>query len=278
MALVSVIIPTYGIPVFLDKAINSVLNQTFSDLELIIVDDNNSDTEARICTETLIDQFSDKRIKYIQHDRNRNGAVARNTGIAHSSGQYIAFLDSDDEYFPNRLQKCVNVIHKLPPEVGGVYTGCEFRCKGRTYNKYKDVKSGNFLAETLACSFMFCSGSNIFVRREVVKQLNGFDESFLRHQDYEFLVRFFEHYNLEAIPEILVVKNNENFNVPPVEKMVTIKEQYLTKFQLIIDSLSDDEVDYIYHKNYVSIGEQALMQGKKQYLQNTIGWQLIMED
>jgi len=65
---------------------------------------------------------------------------------------------------------------------------------------------------------MFGTGSNIFIRKSVVDELKGFDEAFLRHQDYEFLVRVFEKYTLEAIPEILVIKNNENLNLPDVNK------------------------------------------------------------
>lgn len=73
---------------------------------------------------------------------------------------------------------------------------------------------------------MFCTGSNIFVRRAVIDELNGFDEAFLRHQDYEFLVRLFEKYSLIALPDILVIKNNENVNMPDVVKMESVNKQY----------------------------------------------------
>lgn len=215
MIQVSVIIPTYGFPVFLEKSILSVLNQTLKNLELIIVDNNNPNTEERKATEKIVCKLQQNkaRIKYIKHSSNKNGAVARNTGFAVAQGKYISLLDSDDEYMPNRLQKCYDVMEQMPSSVGGVYTGCEFRRSGKTYLKYTEVKDGNFLVDTLACKFMFCTGSNIFVRKSVVDELNGFDGEFLRHQDYEFLVRVFEKYSLKAIPEILVIKNNENFNL-----------------------------------------------------------------
>ena len=84
MIQISVIIPTYGTPIFLENSIQSVLNQTFQDLELIIVDDNNPDTEARQKTEELVERYIkiDNRIRYIKHEHNKNGAVARNTGFA----------------------------------------------------------------------------------------------------------------------------------------------------------------------------------------------------
>lgn len=262
MIQISVIIPTYGSPVFLSQSIKSVINQTFQDWELIIVDDNNPNTQARLDTEKIVSIFmaSDKRVKYIKHEKNMNGAVARNTGFAVAQGKYIALLDSDDEYMLERLQRCFDLMESSADSVAGVYTGCEFRRSGSSYHVFKRVKSGKFLVETLACTFMFCTGSNIFVRKSIVDELNGFDPSFLRHQDYEFLVRVFEKYSLLAIPEILVIKNNENFNLPNVEKLVSIKNQYLNKYSYIINKLPIKDINYIKHQNYISIAECALRQ------------------
>lgn len=262
MMIVSVIIPSFGVPDYLEKAIQSVQNQTFSDWELIVVDDNDPNTEARQKTEVLMTSVieSDNRIKYIKHEHNKNGAVARNTGFAVAKGKYISLLDSDDEYMPDRLQKCFDLMEKETDSVAGVYTGCEFRCNGRVYNKFTEVKEGTYLVQTLACKFMFCTGSNIFVRKSVVDELNGFDGAFLRHQDYEFLVRLFEKYTLAAIPEILVVKNNENFNLPNLEKQVAIKKQYLDKFKYIIDTLPENDVNFIMHGNYINVAENAMAQ------------------
>lgn len=264
MNLITVIIPTFGIPIYLEKSVNSVLNQTYSELELIIVDDNNPDTEARKQTEDIVQRIIDvdKRVKYIKHEKNKNGAVARNTGFAVAQGKYISLLDSDDEYMLDRLKKCSEAIENAPESVAGVYTGCEFRRSGSTYFKYTDVKDGNFLVETLACKFMFCTGSNIFVRKSVVDELNGFDGAFLRHQDYEFLVRVFEKYSLIAIPELQVIKNNENLNLPNLEKQVAIKKQYLEKFKYIIDTLPEKDVNYIMHGNWINIAENASSQWK----------------
>lgn len=262
MTTISVIIPTYGSPQFLEKSVSSVLNQSFKELELIIVDDNNPDTDARRETKLLVNKFMQKdgRVKYLKHEKNKNGAVARNTGFAVAQGKYLSLLDSDDEYMVDRLQKCYDAMEAASDSVAGVYTGCEFRRSGNTYLTYTDVKDGNFLVETLACKFMFCTGSNIFVRKSVMEDLNGFDGTFLRHQDYEFLVRVFEKYSLIAISEVLVIKNNENFNLPSLEQQVAIKKQYLDKFKYIIDTLPEKDVDYIMHGNYINIAENAMAQ------------------
>jgi glycosyltransferase involved in cell wall biosynthesis len=260
MIKVSVIIPTFGVPIFLENAINSVLRQTLNDVELIIVDDNDPNTEARNLTEKIVNKYNNNedKIKYLKHPKNLNGAAARNTGFAEARGKYISLLDSDDEYHIERLEKCFNKLEQCSKPIAGVYSGCEFRKKGKKYHVHKNVESGNFLVATLACTFMLSTGSNIFVRKSVVDELNGFDDQFLRHQDYEFLVRLFKEYSLEAIPEVLVIKNNENFNLPDVHKMIHIKVQFLQKFKSIINRLIASDQNYIYKNNYVYIAEQAL--------------------
>ena len=90
--LISIIIPTYGRPTTLKRSIDSVLSQTYSKIEIIVVDDNNPDTESRKETEEVMSTFSDSRIKYLKHEHNKNGSAARNTGIRKASGKYIGIL------------------------------------------------------------------------------------------------------------------------------------------------------------------------------------------
>ena len=266
MVKVSVIIPTYGMPVFLEKSIDSVINQSMKDLELIIVDDNNPNTEERNVTEKIVNNYlkKDTRISYIKHEFNKNGSAARNTGIKVAKGKYISFLDSDDEYGKDRLELCVNCIENCDdPKFAGVYTGCEFRKEGKTYLQYKNVKGGNFLIETLASTFMFCTGSNIFMKADVIRKLGGFDDSFFRHQDYEFLVRYFEKFSLLAIPEMLVIKNNENFNLPNPEKIEAVKKQYLGKYKDIIEMQSSENQKFIYSSQLISLAEMYIKSGNQ---------------
>lgn len=263
MPKVSIIMPTYGRTDFLFESIESVFSQTYGDFEFILVDDNNPDSSFRKQTSEIVqrhEKFGHK-IKYIQHPCNLNGATARNTGFAHSSGRYISFLDSDDFYDPKRLEVAVSVLEGTPADVGGVFTGVEFRRNGKKFATHLDVLSGNFLVETLACQFMLGTGSNLFVKREVFERLHGFDEAFERHQDYEFLVRFFERYQIAARAESLVIKNNENFNLPPFRRSYGIKKQYLEKFHPLVSSLSDVDKQYVMAKNYEALGEHALREG-----------------
>jgi glycosyltransferase involved in cell wall biosynthesis len=260
MIKVSVIITTFGKPDYLQKAIKSVFQQTLDSIELIVVDDNNPDTEARLLTESMVENLinSNEKIIYLKHEYNKNGSTARNTGVAKAKGKYISFLDSDDEYYTERLEKCFDKIEQCSNKIAGVYTGCEFRKNGKRYHVHNKVQSGNFIVDALACTFMLSTGSNIFIRKRVYDELNGFDVTFLRHQDYEFLVRMFKKYSLQAISEVLVIKNNENLNLPDVYKMIEVKSHFLNKFKAIIQSLENHNQSYIYHSHYICIAEHAL--------------------
>jgi len=114
---VSVIIPTYNRANFLRSAIQSVLNQTFKDFEVIVVDDASTDN-----TRQLIHEFVDDRICYIAHNKNRGGSASRNTGIESSKGKFIAFLDDDDMWMPTKLEKQLLLVN-MNPEISVVYTG-----------------------------------------------------------------------------------------------------------------------------------------------------------
>ena len=104
--LVSVVIPTYSRNTTLCKAIDSVINQTYKNLEIIVVDDNPADSEWRQSTEKLMEQYrKDPRVRYLKNKKNLGGSGARNEGIKASKGDYIAFLDDDDEYLPAKIEK-----------------------------------------------------------------------------------------------------------------------------------------------------------------------------
>src|SRR5262245_29216969 len=105
MPKVSVIIPTHNRAEFLRSAITSVLNQTFQDFEIIVVDDASTDNTSEVVT-----YFGDKRIKYMRNNINKGDAGTRNVGVVNSNCTYIAFLDDDDEWLPNKLQIQIDML------------------------------------------------------------------------------------------------------------------------------------------------------------------------
>lgn len=104
---VTVITPTHNRDFILNNAINSVLSQTYKNLEYIIVDDCSTDD-----TSELVNKYSDKRIKYLRHDTNRGPSAARNTALEHAKGDWITYLDDDDELYTNHLEVMVKHIEK----------------------------------------------------------------------------------------------------------------------------------------------------------------------
>ena len=113
MPVISVITATYNHSHLLGRCIQSVLNQTFQDFELIIVNDGSTDD-----TEKIVSNLSNEKVKYVRHPKNQGASVARNTGIRLAKGDYIAILDDDDEWMPEILEKQMKVFYTAPPEVG----------------------------------------------------------------------------------------------------------------------------------------------------------------
>ncbi|RKD21951.1 Glycosyltransferase, GT2 family [Caminicella sporogenes DSM 14501] len=108
---VSVVIPTYKRSKFLQRAINSVLNQTYSNIEIIVVDDNDPNSKYRVETEKKMLKYIDcNNVIYIKNKKNLGGALARNEGILKASGDYITFLDDDDVYLPDKVSSQIKYM------------------------------------------------------------------------------------------------------------------------------------------------------------------------
>lgn len=241
--LVSVVIPTYSRPDRLSRAIDSVLNQTYENIEVIVVDDNNSDSDFRKETELEMQKYNNnKKVLYLKHSKNKNGSAARNTGIGASKGKYIAFLDDDDEYLPTKIEKQVNKMESLDSTWGACYTGYKKINTNSTVQYSREKREGRLFTEALMRSIYLGSGSNLLVRKSVVEEINGFDESFQRNQDIEFLVRILEKYKLAYVDSCeLVVHYEIRETKRTLEELKKIDEHFLEKFKEKIDALDDKD-------------------------------------
>jgi len=197
MAKVSVIIPTHNRAAFLRTAIISVLKQTFQEFELLIVDDASTDNPLEVAT-----SFHDKRIRFIRHETNRGGSAARNTGIAHSTCDYIAFLDDDDEWFPEKLANQMALIVTSPPAVGCVYTGYVIvdRASGSVNGQMFPTKRGD-LSKVLLMENPLGGTSSVLLKRECFQRAGLFDESLPSFQDYDLWIRISRHFHFDYIQE-----------------------------------------------------------------------------
>ena len=263
--LVSVIIPTYSRPVYLKRAINSALNQTYKNIEVIVVDDNEPESNYRIETEKLIlEFFENTRVKYIKHSKNKNGAAARNTGLRESKGVYIALLDDDDEFLPKKLERQVEILNKLDNSYGGVYCNYQQLLGDKIISKYINIEEGNILESLLLCNNSICGGSTLLIRKTVLEELNGFDTSFLRHQDWELLVRFFRKYKLGISEDILVnIHMDSRINVMLSKKAILAKEKFLDTFKVDIESFNFGYE--IYKRQWFTLGLLFLEANQNKY-------------
>jgi glycosyltransferase involved in cell wall biosynthesis len=197
MPLVSVIIPTYNRARFLGGAIRSVFAQSFKDVEVIVVDDCGSDD-----TEAVIKGLPKATIRYFRHGERRGGAAARNTGITESSGEFIAFLDDDDEWYPEKLARQMQIMLASPAEVGAVHTGYFIvdRGNGQIRGQMVPTERGDLYEKLLAGN---CIGgtSSMLMRRSCFEKIGLFDERLPSFQDYDLWLRAARKYHFECIRE-----------------------------------------------------------------------------
>ncbi|MDE6432736.1 MAG: glycosyltransferase [Lachnospiraceae bacterium] len=203
---ISIIIPTYNGVDNIETAVQSALLQTFSDTEIIVVDDNGLGSNGQIATEQRLKKYIEQqRIIYICHESNKGGSAARNTGAKNSTGKYIAFLDDDDVLLPQMIEKQVEKLEEADNSVGmSVCSGYYVHYNGVGYCRYL-IDSRNMLFDYLLDKQYF-NTSTIVVRKAVFDELSGFDESFIRHQDWEFCVRLLSRYSANIVREPLIIR------------------------------------------------------------------------
>jgi len=248
---VSVIITTYKGSKCIRRAVDSVLKQTYKNLEVIVVDDNQANSKERYETEKIFNQIQDRRVKYIKHSINLNGSAARNTGISKSTGDFISFLDDDDYYLPEKIEKSLEVLRNNT-DVEAVFCGVII-----TDNKHvlkvvqPNINNLTVQKDLLFNTNMFGTGSNLFFRKKCFEKLGYFDTTYYRLQDIEFMTRFFEYYKAFSISDLLVVKaRSDSNNVPQYKKLLLIKNKFYKDFSITLSKLSHEELHDFYTNEY----------------------------
>ena len=177
--MISIIMPTYNRAEYIDRAIKSILAQTYTDWELIIIDDNHPDSEARLSTEKIVSNYIDTRIQYIKNNKNLGGALTRNVGIFASTGEYITFLDDDDMYLPTKLEEQYKEMVDNDWDVcvmdGATYSFVDDKLLAVRHQK---ITKGMSLDELIRVHLMYhISGTNSFMfKSEFLKRIGGFDD------------------------------------------------------------------------------------------------------
>lgn len=236
MTTVSVVIPTYNRVDVLPRAVESVLGQTFRDLELLVVDDGSTDE-----TLAYLDDVEDERLRVVEHETNQGANAARNTGIGAADGEYVAFLDSDDEWHPRKLERQIDRVEPTSTEYVAAYCDSEQShggVRGRAISAVASILARTdddgpmeggeeLVAEILAGNLNSGAGSTLLVETAVARRIGGFDEALDRFQDPEFLLRVVQEGKLAYVDEPLVVRHETA--TPDAETIRRADEEYLAK-------------------------------------------------
>ena len=232
--MVSVIIPSYNREKTIERAVMSVLNQTYRDLELIVVDDCSKDN-----TVEVLKSIKDDRLKIIRLEKNSGACVARNVGIENAQGDYIAFQDSDDEWLLDKLEKQMAIFEKVKVDL----VFCAFNRFGLGEDlTYPELPEGIVERKTLLEDSRI-STQTLIGKKECFENVK-FDPEMPRLQDYDITIRLSKKYSIYFVNEPLVNRYVQNDSI-------SISKNKMIRAETIIFSKYKDDIekykDFKYH-------------------------------
>ncbi len=229
--LVSVVVPTYKRPQGLKSALKSVLAQTYHELEILVVNDNSEEDGIH----HIIKEIDDSRIHYYENQRTKGANGARNTGILSSKGNLIAFLDDDDEWLSQKLEWQLSYLNHHPDFIG-VFSAFKIHESGR-WKQHKQPVSTLTMRDCLLNTVSIGSSSSLLIQRKVFDQVGLWDESLIRQQDKELLVRILASGTIGHDPRISLVVNGHND--PHPLKSIPGHQVYFSKVQPYLNYLNE---------------------------------------
>ena len=231
---VSIIIPMYNRERYIREAINSVLSQTFQDFEIVVIDDGSDDSSVNI-----VESITDNRIHIYKNESNMGIPRARNIGLLHARGEYIAILDSDDVMRPARLEKQIAYLNNNREYVGVGSWSNSIDEQG-SIKKY--LRTRPVSHESIKASLLFhCSIHNrsFTARSEVLKKLQ-YDEAYDVAEDYELLIRILDYGKLYNLPSVLVSAREHD------EKITRHKSDQNNEKKMYLSSIFLDKLGLTY--------------------------------
>lgn len=258
--LVSVIIPTFKREKeIVQRAVQSVLAQTYHNLEVIIVDDSPADYQGSNSIKEFLLSLNDNRILYIKHLNNRGANAARNTGIQRATGDYVAFLDDDDEWLPPKIESQIEKFNDS--NIGMVYCPYFIIKNGEKKQHKTLLKSGDLFSELLRYNFIG-STSCVMIKRNCILDVGMFDVKLRASQDYDMYLRISEKYLINFVEEPLMhyhVHDGERITGDPNKKLEARKYIY-SKYKEKIKKYPkiDSEKNLLLALGYSQINENSL--------------------
>lgn len=239
--LVSCVIPTYRRAISLDRAISSVLGQTCESIEVIVVDDNEADSDERRTVQAVVDQQADDRVILVRPDRHANGAVARNIGLATAQGAYVGFLDDDDEWAPHKTEVQLRAA-AASPSLAGVSCWHTLSREGAIVEYCRQPSTFPAKLDILSRRVALTTDS-LLIPRAIIASGLRYDESLRRHQDIQFVLDLLDYGKIEIIPEFLAgVHIDDHSNRPSYSELVEIKHNFFARVARHLDGLSRDDL------------------------------------
>jgi glycosyltransferase involved in cell wall biosynthesis len=261
MEKISVIIPTYNGSRNIKRAIQSVFNQDYPNIEIIVVNDASTDD-----TVDLVESIKDSRIKLLKHLENRGVSAARNTGIKASTGKYIAFLDDDDEWLPTKLSKQVEYLEKKDNKKWKAVICSHYMFSGKNRRAVTFKKEGNVLKEILMMEISLAAGSSLMFDRDIVSKVGYLDEKYSINEDVGFVIRYLRFFNLGMMKESLSIVNGHSGRASG-EKLLNTKKMLLNDFKHDIENLGRSISKKIYARQWLQVSKHFALDGD---MKNTI--------
>jgi len=228
---VSVVIPMFNRAATIRRAVDSALAQSFRDIEVIVVDDASSD--ASIATVAAID---DPRLRLLRRERNGGASASRNAGVAASRGSLVAFLDSDDEWFPRKLEIQVAALEAAPADAGVSCTGVEMHLLDHAVTRLQPLEDSPDWARRLAMDCDLSPGTTQLTRRAVFDAIGPLDETLPRFEDWDWLIRYTRTGAIVAVREPLARVYNRRARLGEVVERSA--ELLLAKHREVFDALA----------------------------------------
>lgn len=262
--MVSVIIPTHNRQELVSRAIVSAVNQCVDEpIEIIVVSDGSTDN-----TKNVVKELGYPNVKFIEYFPSKNGNYARNVGISNASGDYIAFLDDDDEWLPNKLSKQIEAMRKDGAGLCYSLSNIVYYNENISYisngspihNSKKEILFGNFIGST----------STVVVKKEILKESGLFDESLPALQDYDLWIRICQITKICAINEPLInyynylrAGNNSNQISSNINKYIMAFDIIEEKYKNLYVMMAKQEIKEKNRNKYILLANKCLRNGIK---------------
>lgn len=260
--MISVVIPTHNRSELLTRAVESALNQTYRDIEIIVVSDGSTDN-----TEEVMKAYQQREnnIKFISVFPGKGANNARNEGIRASEGEYVAFLDDDDEWVSNKLESQLSIFNS-DSSIGMVYTGINVIYVKEDLTYYSLSGKGGDLSKDILLKNVIGATPSVMIKKEILDQSGYFDVDMPAKQDYDLWIRVCQLTNVGYVDQPLV--NYYNYSGEKQISLSTEKheraiEMIDKKYSSLFETLTEEEVKQQRSNYFISIANIALRNNNK---------------